>query len=77
MPGVGPAPAPLETTTQQPVAAALPVDYDERCQSKHAFAWPDCSTGATLPIGIAGILGTAVLGFLDWRKARRTLEVVA
>ncbi|HYD09257.1 MAG TPA: hypothetical protein VEA78_04065 [Acidimicrobiales bacterium] len=79
-PGTAPAPSavmPATDSTELTPATALPVDYEESCESKHEFEWPACSTGATLPIGVAGVVGTAVLGFLDWRKARAAAAVVS
>ena len=58
---------PEQAAVQQPAA----ISYEESCESTHDADWPACSTGAALPVGIAGLVGTAVLGTLDWRRQRR------
>lgn len=52
------------------VLAAAPVRTERRCESAHPFRWPPCSEGAALPVGVAGIVGTGVVAFLDWRNRR-------
>jgi hypothetical protein len=66
---------PTEQVTSGVTPAAAIVDYEESCESTHERRWPACSTGAALPVGVAGLLGTAVLGTLDWRRQRRLAEV--
>jgi len=58
-----------------PVPATI--SYEESCESTHERQWPACSTGAALPVGIVGLVGTAVLGTLDWRRQRRLATEVA
>lgn len=53
----------------QPVADVGPLE--ERCESAHPLRQTACSRGALLAVGLAGVLGTAVVGALDWRYQRR------
>ena len=67
-PPAGPA-APTSGPSTQPVADVGPLE--ELCESVHPFEWPDCSEGAMGPLGLIGLVATAVVGGLDWRHQRR------
>ena len=71
---VAPAQAPSSSGV---VPAPAAISYEESCASTHDVDWPACSTGAALPVGIAGLVGTVVLGALDWRRQRRLAAEVA
>jgi hypothetical protein len=53
----------------QPVAEIGPLT--EHCESAHPLRDTACSKGALLAVGIAGVVGTALVGALDWRHQRR------
>lgn len=44
------------------------------CESLHPTKKPLCSHGMGVPVGIAGLVATASIGFLDWRRQRRLFE---
>lgn len=66
------APTPVAEPANTPVAAPLPVSYESECQSTHGFEWPACSGGTLAPVAVAGLIGSAVMGALDWRRMRRS-----
>lgn len=67
-PVVGPAEsAPAATATDLGPLAAI-------CESVHPTRHPLCSHGMGVPIGIAGVLATSGIAYLDWRRQRRRLR---
>ena len=72
-----PVPAPV-TGGAQPELRAQPIgDFERVCESVHPFQWPSCSAGAAPFVGLAAVLATAAIGFLDWRHQRRRLRAAA
>lgn len=53
----------------QPVAEVGPLE--EHCESAHPLRRTACSRGALWAVGLAGVIGTAVVGALDWQHQRR------
>ncbi len=44
------------------------------CESVHPTRHPLCSHGLGVPVGIAGVLATSGIAYLDWRRQRRHLR---
>jgi hypothetical protein len=59
------------------VATAPIGDFERVCESVHPFDWPSCSTGAAPFVGIAAVVATAAIAFLDWRHQRRRARAAA
>ncbi len=73
-PGAGPGAGPGTVEgTAMPGTHQAAVATEEVCESIHPFRWPPCSTGAALPVGLAGLAATALMAGLDWRRQRRVL----
>lgn|GEM_PF-3890542 len=56
------------------VAAARPAvstgPLDAICRSVHPSHHPSCSRGVGVPLAVVGVVVTAGIGFLDWRRQR-------
>ena len=67
-PVAGPAgSAPTATATDLGPLAAI-------CESVHPTRHPLCSRGLGVPVGIAGVVATSGIAYLDWRRQRRRLN---
>jgi hypothetical protein len=69
-PAAGPS-APVGAAAPQRTASIGPLR--SICETIHPRHSPDCSRGALLPLGVAGLLATAGVAALDWRHQRRRL----
>lgn len=64
--GVVEAPA---TVAARPASESGP--FADICESLHPTRKPLCSRGMGVPIGVAGLIVTSGIGYLDWRRQRR------